>query len=92
MSFDDARDMIVRTRLVPANAQPDEAPLSPAEWHSAVVVRQYPDPGTKLRAGSQVKLWVERGGGSAGVREPRRPVPPLREASAEVDVDLVVGE
>jgi hypothetical protein len=92
MSFDDAREAVMRARLVPVDAQPDDAPLVPADWRSAIVVRQYPDAGTKLRAGSQVKLWVERGGGSAGVREPRRPVPPVREASAEVDIDIVVGE
>lgn len=92
MSFDDAREVIMRARLVPRNARPDDEPLAPAEWQSAVVVRQYPDPGTKLRAGSPVKLWVERGGGSAGVREPRRPKPPLREATAEIDVRSVVGE
>jgi hypothetical protein len=92
MSYDDARDVLVRAHLAAVNAEPDAAPLPPAEWHSAVVVRQYPDSGTRLRAGSPVKLWVERGGGSAGVREPRRPRPPVREASAERDIDSVVGE
>jgi hypothetical protein len=92
LAFDDARDVLVRVGLVPVQADPDAAPLQPGQWHSSVVVRQYPDSGTRLRAGSPVKLWVERGGGTAGVREPRRPTPPVREASGEVDLDAVVGD
>ncbi|MFC7655661.1 hypothetical protein ACFQV8_03050 [Pseudonocardia benzenivorans] len=40
---------------------------------------QRPESGARVRTGSPVRLWTERGGGS-GVREPRRPRPnPLRE-------------
>lgn len=48
-----------------------------------VVVRQYPDPGTRIQAASTVKLWLERGDGEAGVREPRRPTTPPRTARAQ---------
>lgn len=92
MSFDDARAVLLRARLAAVLADPDAEPVSPAEWHSTVVVRQYPDSGTRVWRGSPVKLWVERGGGSAGVREPRRPPPPRRQASAEIDLGTVVGE
>ena len=51
----------------------------------AVVIRQYPDPGTRIHAASTVRLWLERGGGEAGVREPRRPAPPPPAARAERD-------
>ncbi len=50
-----------------------------------VVVRQYPDPGTRIQTASTVKLWLERGDGEAGVREPRRPVTPPRAARGERD-------
>lgn len=50
-----------------------------------VVVRQYPDPGTRIQAASAVKLWLERGDGEAGVREPRRPTTPPRTARGERD-------
>jgi hypothetical protein len=92
LGFDEARDVLVRVGLVPVNGDPDAPPLEPTQWRSSVVVRQYPDAGTPLPAGSQVKLWVERGGGTADVREPRRPHPPVREASGEIDLDAVVGE
>jgi hypothetical protein len=38
-----------------------------------------------LRAGSQVTVWIERGRGSAGVREPRRPRPSPRSAMGMLD-------
>ncbi|MFE0099502.1 PASTA domain-containing protein [Streptomyces sp. NPDC059009] len=44
------------------------------------VVRQYPQPGAEVPRGAVVTVWFElgpgEGGGGAGVREPRRPVPP----------------
>jgi len=38
------------------------------------------------RPGSAVTVWIDRGG-EAGVREPRRPKPPRRSASASQDPD-----
>ncbi len=57
----------------------------PDEIRPTVVVRQYPDPGTRIHAASSVKLWLERGDGEAGVREPRRPAPPPLAARAQRD-------
>lgn len=50
-----------------------------------VVVRQYPDPGARIQTASAVKLWLERGDGEAGVREPRRPTSPPRAARGQRD-------
>jgi hypothetical protein len=91
LSFADARDVIRNADLVPLQADPDLATPPAADWGFYRVVRQYPDSGTRLRVNSQVRLWIERGGES-GVREPRRPGPPSRELSGEVDLDVVVGE
>ena len=44
------------------------------------VTDQSPEAGAKVPAGSPVRVWLERGGGSAGVREPRRPKPAPRAA------------
>lgn len=51
----------------------------------AVVVRQYPDSGTRLPAAATVRLWLERGDGEAGVREPRRPTTPPQAERARRD-------
>ena len=40
-----------------------------------VVTDQSPDAGAKVPEGSRVTLRLGRGGGLAGVREPRRPAP-----------------
>lgn len=68
------------------SATPDIA-LSdpPGTGRPAVVVRQYPDSGTRVRVATTVRLWLERGDGEAGVREPRRPSPLPRSARAEYD-------
>jgi hypothetical protein len=48
---------------------------------SGVVSDQTPEAGARVPAGSMVRLWVERDGGS-GVREPRRPKPNPRSGRA----------
>jgi hypothetical protein len=66
-----------------ANGDPDGAPLDPdgpaldaALWHDSVVAQQTPEWGARVPPGFAVRLWItRRGGGSAGVREPRRPSP-----------------
>ena len=40
-----------------------------------LVTAQQPDAGLVVPRGSSITLWVRRGPGSAGVREPRRPKP-----------------
>jgi hypothetical protein len=74
MSYDDARHALLRAGLAPST-DPDAPPLAALGWPNVVVVDQAPEAGAKVPARTQVMLWVERGGGSAGVREPRRPDP-----------------
>lgn len=70
MTWDSARDVLRRKDLFGVNADDDPLP-----WSSAVVTDQSPEAGAKVAVGSRVLLWVERGDGGAGVREPRRPKP-----------------
>jgi len=53
---------------------------------AGVVVRQHPAPGVAVDPGSWVNVWSGPGpgpGGSARDREPRRPLPPSREMTAD---------
>jgi hypothetical protein len=75
MSWDDARQALMRAGLAAVGTDPDGPPLAALGWPNVVVVDQVPESGAQVPAGSPVKLWLERGGGSAGVREPRRPRP-----------------
>jgi transposase-like protein len=70
MTWDVARDILRRKDLFGVNADEDPVP-----WSTAVVTDQSPESGAKVAVGSRVLLWVERGDGGAGVREPRRPKP-----------------
>ena len=70
MTWDNARDELRRKELFGVSADDDALP-----WSSAVVTDQSPESGAKVAAGSRVLLWVARGEGGAGVREPRRPKP-----------------
>jgi hypothetical protein len=75
MSWDDARVALVKVSLVGLGPDPDGPPMEATIWPDAKVVDQSPESGARVPAGTAVTLWVERGGGSAGVREPRRPLP-----------------
>jgi PASTA domain len=75
MSWDTARQLLHERGLVAVGPDPDGPPLAALGWPDGVVTDQGPEAGAKVPAGSSVTLWVERGGGSAGVREPRRPKP-----------------
>jgi hypothetical protein len=82
----EALAILTRLGLDTVSATPEtELMEAPAHLRPAVVVRQYPDSGTRVRTASTVKLWLERGGGEAGVREPRRPTPPPRAGRVERD-------
>lgn len=69
VSYDDACVMLARLGLGARE------PEGTATSLSGVVVNQYPDSGAVVPEGTVVTLWVHRGPGSAGVREPRRPRP-----------------
>jgi hypothetical protein len=76
-----AREVLAGSELVAINAQPD-APTDPGSrgW---VITDQSPESGSRVPAGSVVRLWLRgRGDGDAGVREPRRPRPTPRSSGA----------
>lgn len=77
MSWDDARHVLLSQRLVAVGPDPDGPPLAALGWPDGIVVDQSPESGATVPPGSSVRLWLEAGGGggSAGVREPRRPSP-----------------
>jgi transposase-like protein len=75
LSFDDARSILTGHGLVAVGPDPDGPPLTAAGWPGGVVTDQSPESGARVPEGSHVTLWLGHGGGSAGVREPRRPVP-----------------
>jgi hypothetical protein len=75
MSWDEAREALVDCGLATARSDPDGPSLAAMGWPNLVVTDQSPESGAKVPSGSTITLWLERGGGSAGVREPRRPTP-----------------
>lgn len=56
-------------------------PDSPHPLLNGRVVAQHPAPGTPVERWAAVTVWIEGGGDGSGVREPRRPLPPHREAT-----------
>lgn len=86
LTLDEAWSVLHAIGLVPVGPDPDAAPLAATGWRDqGVVVEQRPDPGTVLPIGAAVTLWIERGRGSAGMREPRRPRPHPQAASGMID-------
>ncbi|MER6122913.1 PASTA domain-containing protein [Streptomyces sp. NPDC001795] len=81
----DAREAAARQGVLLA------APDRP-DFHRTVVdyvVRQYPLPGTEVPRGAVITVWFDlsegEGGGGAGVREPRLPIPPPGGLRRELD-------
>ena len=86
LSWTDALAILTRSGLEAVSATPDiDVQYDQDDLRPTVVVRQYPDPDTPVPTASVVRLWLERGDGEAGVREPRRPTPPPRFARAQRD-------
>ncbi len=61
-------------------------PDSPEPLLNGVVVDQIPFPGTRVGRWDAVTVWLRHGPDQSGVREPRRPRPPAREAAAELPI------
>lgn len=80
MPWDEARHALLTKRLVGVGPDPDGVPVTAEGWPGGTVTDQSPESGAKVPPGSTVRLWVGRGGGSAGVREPRRPTPSPKSA------------
>ena len=78
MSCDYARGALLDAGLVAVASDADGVPMAADGWPRGAVTDQSPESGAKVPAGSSVRLWIDSGGGSAGVREPRRPKPAPR--------------
>jgi hypothetical protein len=74
---------IVRANLITLATSGDRAGVD-----VGAVVEQTPSAGTEVSPGSAVTVRFGDDPGDAGVREPRRPVPPVRHDSAAADLPL----
>jgi transposase-like protein len=70
MAWSDARELLRVNKLVGVDADGPALTMD-----AAPVADQSPEAGATVAPGSSVTLWVSRGGGGSGVREPRRPRP-----------------
>jgi hypothetical protein len=84
LDWETARRVLLSAQLAAANADPD-APPSVTGMGGTVVLDQKPAPGERVRPGSTVTLWLGRGPGSGGVREPLRPRPSPRSTGGAVE-------
>jgi hypothetical protein len=75
LNWDNAHDILLGLNLAALGRDLDGMTLAPTGWLDGVVVDQDPAPQARTLAGSCVTLWLERGPGSSGVREPRVPLP-----------------
>ncbi|MGF6886733.1 hypothetical protein ABIA39_005222 [Nocardia sp. GAS34] len=76
LEYEKAREVLAHNALTAISGDPGTPLPGPGEsgW---IVTDQSPEGGARVPAGSPVRLWLRRDGGS-GVREPRHPFPPLR--------------
>jgi hypothetical protein len=79
LEWDTARRVLASARLVAVSADPDGPPPG------GVVVEQKPGAGERVEPRSSVRLWLGRGPGDAGVREPLHPRPTPRATGGAID-------
>ena len=75
-----AQKVLRQWGFVAVAPDPDGPPLAALGWNARTVIDQSPESGATAQPGSPVIVWVDGGGGGAGVREPRRPKPIARSA------------
>jgi len=95
LTMTQARTIATQAGVVLAQADPDGPPLGALTWPGEyVVTTQNPGPGARLwRWDSVIVQWsaVDRGD-SAGVREPRWPLPPTATSGAKREITTRQGE
>lgn len=85
----DARRVASEAGVVVTAEDPDGPPLGALTWPGVwVVIAQRPAPGSVLQRWGSVVVEFQKwsGGDDAGDREPRQPLPPSDELSAERDM------
>jgi hypothetical protein len=85
LEWDTARRVLGSARLVAVSADPDGPPLPAQATAGQIVVEQKPAAGERVEVGSSVRLWLGRGPGDAGVREPLHPRPSPRATGGAID-------
>ncbi len=85
LEWDTARRVLGSARLVAVSADPDGPPLPALATDGQVVIDQKPVAAERVEPGSSVRLWLGRGPGSAGVREPLHPRPTPRATGGAID-------
>lgn len=70
--WEEARDIARAAGLDPRAVGPDGQPVN---GNGGVVIDQTPAPGDRVATGADLALRVAFGGGPAGNREPREPIP-----------------
>ena len=85
LEWDTARRVLGSARLMAVSADPDGPPLPALATGGQIVVEQKPAAGERLEVGSSVRLWLGRGPGDAGVREPLHPRPSPRATGGAID-------
>jgi hypothetical protein len=85
MTWTDARRVLAEKALIAVEPGATRPPTAVEVPSGDAVTDQSPESGARVPAGSSVTLWVGRGGGSAGVREPRRPLPVTKSAQEDLE-------
>jgi DNA-binding Lrp family transcriptional regulator len=85
MSWEAAGEVLRGCSLVPIVEDEDGPPLPTSFRADWFVTDQTPESGARVPVGTTVRLWIDRRGGGAGVREPRRPRPEPRAGRAMRD-------
>jgi len=91
LEWETARRVLASARLVAVSADPDGPPLLAQATDGRIVVEQKPGAGERVEPRSAVRLWLGRGPGDAGVREPLHPRPTPR-ATTGGAIDEVTGQ
>ncbi|MBX6388892.1 MAG: PASTA domain-containing protein [Frankia sp.] len=76
MTWAQASATLTEVFLIAVANDPDGPPSNTPVDPTAKVTAQAPETGARVPPGAFIRLWLDRGDGSAGVREPRRPIPP----------------
>ena len=85
LEWETARRVLASARLVAVSADPDGPPLLAQATDGRIVVEQKPGAGERVEPRSAVRLWLGRGPGDAGVREPLHPRPTPRATGGAID-------
>lgn len=91
LGWEEARAVGEAAGLWVSSTDPDGPPLPALGWPGGVVVRQEPSPGRVLGRGGRLTVWLGRGPGPAGVREPRRLPPTPGQLGADAAPDEIPG-